>query len=257
MKVLAIIQARSASTRLPGKVLMKIKGKTILGHVVERAIKSKMIDEVIVATTINKEDLPIVKYCASNNIRVFCGSEDNVLDRFYQAAKLIKPENIVRITADCPMLDYKVIDAVVAEHLKGGYDYTANSIKETYPDGEDVEVFKYSALEKSWKEAKLLSELEHVTLYIKKHPKLFSLHDVTSKDNLSSKRWTVDNPEDFKFVKAVFKDLYPKNRFFGLDEILKLLRKKPQLEKINQHISRNEGLKKSLRQDKKIAKKEK
>lgn len=249
---LAIIQARMASTRLPGKVLIKIAGRAMIEHVALRVAKAKNVDELIVVTTINPSDLPIVKFCAENDIRVFCGSEENVLDRFYQVAKLIHPKNIVRITADCPMIDPNEIDRVIKVHLLGKYDYTANSISEKCADGEDVEVFKFSAFEKSWKQAKLASELEHVTLYIKKFPKIFKLKDAPGVLDLSGQRWTVDNEEDLDFVRAVFTRLYKKDGFFGIKTILKLLEKNPKLNEINGHIGRNEGLKKSLVFDKKV-----
>jgi spore coat polysaccharide biosynthesis protein SpsF (cytidylyltransferase family) len=246
MKVLAIIQARVGSTRLPSKVLMKLQNKTVLEHVVNRVKRSKYIDEVIVATTINKEDLEIVKICANQNIRVFCGSQNDVLDRFYQIAKILKPVNIVRITADCPLMDANVIDKIIKEHLKTKSDYTSNTLRETYPDGEDVEVFKFDSLEKAWNKAKLNSEREHVTPYIKK---FFKTLDVCYKQNLHAKRWTLDKKEDFEFIKIIYNNLYKKNKFFGIEDVLKFLEKNPEIEKINQHITRNEGYKKSILED--------
>lgn len=250
MKVLAIIQARSSSTRLPGKVLMKIEDKTMLEHVCDRVLASKLVDEVLVATTMNRSDLPIVKICAEKGIRIYAGSENDVLDRFYQAAKIIKPDNVLRITADCPIIDPANIDKVIAEHLKSGADYTGNTVgKETYPDGQDSEIFTFEALKKSWKEAVLASEREHVTQYMKKNDAVFNIIGVESKVDLSEHRWTVDDKEDLEFIRAINKELYPKNSLFDMEEVLKLLKTKPELSKINYHIERNLGLVKSLNED--------
>lgn len=246
---LAIIQARIGSTRLPGKVLLDLEGKTVLEHVVNRVCRSRLITEVFVATTILKEDMRIVKLCSDRDFRVFCGSEEDVLDRYYQAAKLIKPDNIVRITADCPMIDSVVIDKVVKKHIEENADYTTNTLTETYPDGEDVEVFTLGSLEKAWSETILKSEREHVTPYIRKNDEIFKLLNVYNNTDLSSKRWTLDNHDDYEFIKIVFSKLYQKNNFFGMIDVFELLETNPEIEKINSHITRNEGYKKSLNND--------
>ena len=252
MNILAIIQARISSTRLPKKVLLDLEGKTVLEHVVERVNRSKRISEVIVATTINSEDLEIVKLCSNKGIRVFCGSEDDVLDRFYQVAKLIKPKHIVRITADCPMIDPNVIDKTINLHLYQNSDYTCNTLNETFPDGLDVEIFTYEALEKAWKEAILTSEREHVTPYIRKHEEIFKISGLEKKQNLSKKRWTIDEYDDYKFLKVIFKNVYVKNSNFRMNDILKYLRKNPDVERMNNQIVRNEGYLKSVEEDRKI-----
>jgi spore coat polysaccharide biosynthesis protein SpsF (cytidylyltransferase family) len=249
LKFLAIIQARCGSTRLPDKILMDLEGKTVLERVVERVKLCESVSEVIVATTVNIEDLEVVKLCSGNKIRVFCGSSDDVMDRFYQLSKLFEPENVVRITADCPMIDPDVIEYIISCHLREDADYTSNTIVESYPDGEDVEVFKFFALKKAWNEAKLSSEREHVTPYIKKNPSLFKLQSIQYKTDLSSKRWTLDNQEDYEFISKIYKALYGINNFFGMDDILKFLADNPEFEKINCHISRNEGYQKSLKDD--------
>ncbi|OGS06609.1 MAG: hypothetical protein A2270_11890 [Elusimicrobia bacterium RIFOXYA12_FULL_51_18] len=248
---LCIIQARMGSTRLPGKVLMDLGGRTVLARVLERAAASRSLSEVAVATGIGPENLPIVKFCSAKGIRVFCGSEGDVLDRFYQFAKLVKPENIVRITADCPLMDPRVIDLVVKAHLRSGADYTTNTAPPTFPDGEDVEVFTFRALERAWNKAALMSEREHVTPYIRKHPGMFKIHSVKNTTDLSGKRWTLDNPEDFEFVSVVYR-AFKGRAIFGMAEILELLSKRSALEKINASIGRDEGYKKSLREDKRI-----
>lgn len=249
MKILGIIQARISSTRLLGKVLLDLEGITVLEHVIKRVKSAKLIDEVIIATTIKKEDLKIVKLCADVGIRVFCGSYQDVLDRYYQVARLLDPKHIVRITADCPLIDPKIIDKVIRLHLKEKAGYTSNTLEETFPDGEDVEIFTFEALNKAWQNAKLLSEREHVTPYIKKRPKIFGIRNLECDKNLSDKRWTLDNPEDYDFIKIIYKNLYGKNNLFGIIEILAFLNKNPNIERINQHIIRNEGYLKSLNKD--------
>lgn len=250
VKNLAIIQARIGSTRLPGKVMLKIYKKTILEHVINRVKKSRLIDLIVVATTLSVKDMKIVKLCSSKNILVYCGESDDVLDRFYQVAKIIKPKNIIRITSDCPLIDSKIIDNVISAHLKSKADYTANTFLERFPDGEDVEVFKYSALQKAWEKAKLESEREHVTPFLRKHPEIFKHKSVVSKDDYHNKRWTLDEKKDFVFIKNIYKFLYLKNNFFGMKEILNLLKLHPELENINSKIIRNEGYGKSFRKDK-------
>src|SRR3989338_5710420 len=153
MNIVAIIQARVASTRLPGKMLLKFEGKTVLEHVVQRVALSKLVNNIVVATTINHEDKEIKKICSRIGVKCYCGSQDDVLDRYYQAAKLSKAEHIVRITADCPLIDPKIIDQAIGLHLAEKADYTSNNIKERFPDGLDVEVFKFESLAKAWKKA--------------------------------------------------------------------------------------------------------
>jgi len=250
--ITAIIQARMGATRLPGKVLFDLERKTVLERIIERVQSSRSIKEVIVATTINSEDLKIVKLCADIGVRVFCGCENDVLDRYFQAARLLNTEHVVRITADCPMIDPVVIDEVICVYLENKVDYASNILNETYPDGEDVEVFTFAALEKAWNNAILCSEREHVTPFIKKNKDMFTHTSLEYKVNLSSKRWTLDNPEDYEFIKTIYKHLYHKNNRFGMNEILEFLDKNPEVEKINSHITRNEGYLKSLRQDRNI-----
>jgi spore coat polysaccharide biosynthesis protein SpsF len=251
-KVLAIIQARIGSTRLPCKVLLPLAGKSALEHVIMRVKRSEEISEVIVATSTKEDDIKIVEFCEELNVRTFRGSEEDVLDRFYQASKLLKPVHVVRITADCPMIDPKIISEIVLEHLKGGSDYTSNTIEPTYPDGEDVEVFKASALEKAWKSAKLSSEREHVTPYIKNNPHVFKLMNVVYKYDLSGKRWTLDEKKDYEFLKKVFDGLYPLSHFFGMEDVVAFLKKNPKVEYLNSTINRNEGYQKSLKNDRVI-----
>ena len=248
MKNICIIQARTSSTRLPNKVLLPLEHKTVLEHVVLRAKRAKLINEIIIATTKDKEDTKIVSLCEKNRYRIFRGSRDNVLDRYYQAIKLENCDNVIRITSDCPVIDPKIIDAVIKLHIIKKADYTGID-ESTVPDGEDVEVFTLNALKESWKNAKLASELEHVTLYIKNNPDKFKIIVWKNNQNLGNKRWTLDEKNDYEFLKIIYKNLYPKNKYFGIKEIVEFVKQNPEIEKINHHINRNEGLKKSLKED--------
>lgn len=248
--VVVIIQARMGSTRLPGKVLKDIVGKPLLSHVVERVLAIQRVDQVIVATTTKEQDNSIVTLCTQLGVSCFRGSEEDVLDRYYQAAKWIGADVIVRITADCPLIDPVVSEKVVDAYLRGGCDYASNSLKRTYPDGLDTEVFSFEALEKAWREAKLPSEREHVTPYIWKNGNLFRLRNVMQKVNLSHLRWCVDEFEDLEFVRKVYERLYKPGRIFLMNDILKLLEQEPSLMDINAHIKCNEGYQKSLQKDK-------
>lgn len=253
MKISAIIQARTGSQRLPGKVLMKLSGKPVLGHVVSRVKKAKTVQKVIVATTVLKEDLKIVELVCRWGVGVYCGSENDVLDRYYQAARLFELDHIVRITADCPMIDPDIIDQVVKFYFKNKADYASNALVPTFPDGLDIEVFSFKALEESWRKACWRSEREHVTNYItRRKRKSFKLASYEYKTDLGGKRWTLDNPEDWKFIKVIFKHLYYRNPYFGFKEVLHLLKQHPELESMNSHIIRNEGYLKSIREDERI-----
>lgn len=251
MKNLAVIQARMGSSRLPNKVLKDLCGKPALWHVIHRVKKSKLIDEIVIATTIEKQDLKIVKFCADNGIRVFIGSEADVLDRYYQAARLFKPDNVVRITSDCPLHDSDIIDSVIEKHIKENNDYTSNTIQPTFPDGLDCEVMKYSALEKAWENAAMTSEREHVTQYLIKND-IFKKGCLLNSVNKESERWTLDTDADYEFIRSVYSELYYKNPEFSSADIYGLLEEKPEIRKINQGIIRNEGLLKSLNEDKKF-----
>ena len=249
MKATVLIQARLGARRLPDKVLLKLQDKTVLEHVIGRAQDAKTIDRVIVATTDNKEDQAIVDLVAGKKIPVFCGSQNDVLDRFYQAAKQYNLQHIVRITADCPVIDPKIIDRVVRHYFKTKADYCANSLNETFPDGQDVEVFSMGALTSAWQNAKLESEREHVTPHIRKNPKRFKIASYDSPVNLGAKRWTLDEEKDYEFLQVLFKGLSKDNRSFGMKEVLAFLKKNPQIEAINHQITRNEGYARSVAAD--------
>jgi len=195
----AIIQARISSSRLPGKVLLEIDGTPILSKMIDRVKKAKYVEEIVIATSTDPSDDPIEAYAKANNIPLERGSLNDVLDRYYQAAKRRKAKTIIRLTGDCPLIDPEVIDLMVLSFRQNQCDYisnTAPSESSTYPDGMDVEIFSMNALERSWKEAKKPSEREHVTFYFWKNPHLFKTHQVILNRNLSNYRVTVDYQED-------------------------------------------------------------
>ena len=233
-----IIQARTGSSRLPKKVIKKIEGKTVLEHVILRTKIVENCDKVILATTDKKEDDILEKIGKECQISVFRGSENDVLDRFYQTAKLFKINHIVRITADCPLIDPKIVKEVIKFYFKNNFDYVGNAHPPTFPDGMDVEVFSFNALEKSWKEA--LSEEDRgecVTPYILKNIKIFKIGNFFSKKDLYDLRLTLDEKDDLILIKEIYKELYRKDPKFGLNEILKLFLKRPELLKINHKIT--------------------
>lgn len=236
-----------ASTRLPGKTLMEIEGKPILWHLIERLKHSKLIDKIIIATTYNPKDKAIVDFAKKYSLLVMRGSEDDVLDRFYQAARKIKADIIVRVTPDCPLLDPKVVDEVISEYLKGGYDYVTNTLIYTYPDGLDVEVFSFDALRKAHREAKSKAEREHITLYIR-NSGIFKIKNVANANpvSLHNFRWCVDEDRDLKFIKAVYKYLHSDGKIFYMKDVIDLLKVHPQIQRINSGIITNEGYYRSL-----------
>lgn len=249
MNYLVLIQARCGSTRLPNKVLADLAGKPDLQWVIERVKRSKLIDEVIIVTSIEKNNLPLIKLCVDLDTRIFVGSEDDVLDRFYQAAKLLEPKYVIRITADCPFFDWRYLDQAI-EEMDDDTDYLTE-FTETFPDGLDIEIFKFSALFEAWKNANLKSEREHVTQYIRKHPEMFKLQNFECPiKNIGGKRWTLDEDRDYELISNIYNHFVGNNKEdFVTEDVLDYLKDNPELEKINNSIERNEGLKKSLLND--------
>ena len=254
-KVTAIIQARMASTRLPGKVMKEVLGRPLLSYLIERVRCCKDIEDVILATTLNYEDDPIASFGSNQGVDVFRGSENNVLERYYKAATSFGARHIMRITADCPLIDPELLDILIEYYFVQKYDYVSNAVNPTLPDGLDAEIFTFKALDYAHKHAVLPSELEHVTPYIRNHPEVFKTGNWTHHDDLSQLRWTVDEPEDFEFVRQVIEILYPVNRSFRMNDVLDIIHQRPDLAQINAHITRNEGFLKSLEEDKKLLKK--
>ena len=250
INTLLITQARTGSTRLPGKILLKIQDSELLKIHLTRLAQCEQIDKTIVATTIAKEDDVIPPLCEQWGISTFRGSVDDVLDRFYQAAKDIKPQWVVRVTSDCPLIDPALVDAVIALAKVNDVDYCANILVENFPDGQDIEVFKFSALATAWEEAKLKSDREHVTPYIRnntnvKGGELFSAVNFPCASNFSDIRMTVDEPRDFELITKLINDLGTDKTWLTYTRYII----ENQLYKINSDIIRNEGLLKSLKND--------
>lgn len=249
---IAIIQARMSSTRLPGKILKEIQDKPMLELLVERLRHCKKLDKIVIATSNNEKDAATAALAKKINCPYFVGSEDDVLDRFYQAAKKFQADVIVRITGDCPLHDPKLIDKVVNFYLENQdkYDYVSNVDPPTFPDGLDLWVFPFETLERAWKEAKVASEREHVCPYIWKNPDKFRIGHYESGTDYSYLRWTVDDQTDFDFVKNIYDRLYQNGKIFGMREILNLLEKDSELHKAQEDKIRDEGYLKSIFEDK-------
>jgi spore coat polysaccharide biosynthesis protein SpsF len=236
-KVIAVIQARMGSLRLPGKSLMEIEGKPLLEHIIDRIRYSKTIDEIIIATTTEHEDKAIINLAKKLQLKVYAGKIIDVLDRFYQAINLYGGEVIVRITADDPFKDPKIIDYIVNYYLlHPELDYVSNTIDPTYPIGIDVEVFSFKALKKAWREAKTKIAREHVTPYIWSNSGLFKIANIKHHIDLTNLRWTIDTKEDLEMAREVYKKLYDKDKIFYMKDILRLLKKDTYISNLNSNI---------------------
>ena len=248
MKATAIIQARMTSTRLPGKVFAKVMGRPLLSYQIERLRFSKRINEIIIATTTNKEDDPIAELALKEELKVYRGSEDDVLGRYYQTAKKYNVKHIMRLTADCPLIDPDICDSIANAYFESGVDYIRTG--ETFAEGLDCEIIGFEILTKAWLEAKLKAEREHVTLYIRNHPESFKITVLENETDDRKYRITVDEEEDFLVVKTILENLYKgNNSYFAVKEIKSYLDVHPEVYRLNSHITRNEGLLKSLQGD--------
>ena len=240
MKIGAIIQARTSSSRLPRKVLKPLPFDSdvcVLQQVIRRVSNSKLIDEVIIATSINEEDQEIVDVAKKENKNFYCGSLDNVLERYYNAASQNDLDIVVRITSDCPCIDTNIIDKIIQNHIDLGADYTSNSLKESFPRGIDVEVINFDVLKRTYLEASQTYEKEHVTPFIyKSHPDEFNINIYVSDEDNSDIRITLDTPQDYSLLCCVYDNLYEKDNFFTLNDILDLFSKKPWIKSINEDI---------------------
>ncbi len=249
-KATVVIQARMGSSRLPDKVLMPLAGKSVLEHVIRRCQHAQFVDRVIVATTVEPKDMAVVNFVNGLEVAVFCGSVNDVLDRYYQTARRFESQHIIRITADCPMIDPDVIDRVVGKYFESNADYASNTLEETFPDGEDVEIFSLEALSMAWQDAKLSSEREHVTPYIRKND-IFEKINIRHDENWGHYRWTLDEFRDYQKLSFVFDALYQRDPFFHMNDIVQFLQDHPEVDGMNVSIGRNEGYQKSLANDKK------
>jgi spore coat polysaccharide biosynthesis protein SpsF len=235
MKIVAIVQARMGSSRLPRKVLKDLGGATVLDRVLNRLGRSRLIQESLVATTIEPADDAIVEHCERTGRKVFRGSEQDVLDRYYQAAKYVNADVVVRITSDCPVIDPEVTDATVHAFLDRHADYASNVLVRTYPRGLDTEVMTVQALERAWRESNKPHQREHVTPYIYENPSEFKLHGIENDTDCSRHRWTVDTPEDLELLRAIYERFGGRDDF-GWREVLKLVESDPSLAEINRNI---------------------
>jgi spore coat polysaccharide biosynthesis protein SpsF len=245
--VLAILQARVSSSRLAGKVLKPILDRPMLQHQIDRIRRAESLDALVVATSVDASDDPVAALCERAQVACFRGSLDDVLDRFHQAARPYSPRIVVRLTGDCPLIDPMIIDRVVDFFRSGDFDLARTA--DTFPDGLDVEVMRIEILEQAWKSATRPSDREHVTLFVNRQPERFRIGEYGSATDLSHLRLTVDEPQDFELVRAIYETLYPSNPAFTTDDVLGLLAARPTLVDLNRAVQRNAGLQRSLEAD--------
>ena len=244
MKIIAITQARTGSTRFPNKIMNKIGDETLLSIHINRIKKSKKINSIIIATTNKKNDNVIKQQADKLNVNCFRGDEDDVLDRFYQAAKIYNPDYVVRLTSDCPLIDSILIDEIIEATISSNVDYCSNTLIESYPDGQDIEVFTFSALKKAWKNSVLKSEREHVTPFMKKNFKSINIHSNNMEFN--KVRMTVDEPSDFEVICKLVDQLGLNNSW---ENYSNLYLNDPKINCFNKATIRNEGYLKSINND--------
>lgn len=247
--IVCIVQARMGSTRLPQKVAKPILGKPMLVHQIERVKQARRIDKIVIATTVKGEDDIVARMAQEAGAECFRGSESDVLDRYYQAAKKASADIVIRITGDCPLSDPRVIDETIDYFLKNKKDIDYTSKPTNYPEGLDMEIFPFGVLERAWNEATKPSEREHVTPYIYNHPEIFRVRQWQSgAEDFSTMHWSVDTGEDFEFVTKVFEGLYLQKPDFSKDDVIALLNKEPHLLKGKEGTG-YEGYAKSLKED--------
>lgn len=239
MNVVAIIQARMASSRLPGKGLKEIVGRPMLWHIINRVEKSKYINKIIVATTKDKKDDQIEEFAIKYNIGIYRGSENDIVDRFYNAAKNYNVDIIVRIWGDCPLIDPAIIDKTMKEFLSNQADYANNFYPPTFPFGMNVEVYTFKTLEKIWKDTNDRFYREYPFEYIYENQISLKTIFVKNDIDLSHIHWTVDYIEDFIVVTKIYKKLYKKNKVFHMADILNVIKKNSELRSINEGLKRN------------------
>ena len=238
MRTLIIVQARMGSSRLPGKVLKEVCGKTLLEHLIVRLRRVKQVDNIVIATTIKEQDSQIVDLCIKLNTSFYRGPEDDVLSRYYEAALNYEADLVVRVTSDCPLIDPCIIDSIVSFYINNQdrVDYVSNCLNRTYPKGMDVEVFSFSNLKEAYEEAKENYEREHVTPFIINRPSRYRLHNIEHSTNLSNYRLTIDTSEDFELVEKIFEELFFENPEFEMKDILTVLEVNSEWPSINSHV---------------------
>jgi spore coat polysaccharide biosynthesis protein SpsF len=239
--IVAVLQARMSSRRLPGKVAKPILNAPMLARQIERLQRCRRLDALIVATSVDHCDDTVKDIALASQVACHRGSLDDVLDRFYSAALPYAPDYVVRLTGDCPLADSEVIDRVIDFTCEGGFDYGSNTLRPTWPDGLDVEVISFPTLEIAWHEAASSLDREHVGPFITSSPARFRLGNLENDEDLSGLRWTVDEKRDLEFVRRVYEALYPINPAFTTTEILAFLKLNPEIVAINADIQRNQG----------------
>lgn len=231
--IVALLQARMSSTRLPGKVLAPVLGRPMIARHLERLARTRKIDRLLVVTSTDPADDALAELCGEVGVGCFRGSLHDVLDRFHSALAGAGAQHCVRLTADCPLADPGLIDALVDFHLEGNWEYSSNCERRTYPDGLDAEIVRVDVLERAWREARDRSDREHVTLYVRRQPDVFRIGAMVNDEDLGALRWTVDDPDDLEFVRRVYAELYPSHPAFGWRDVLALVRSHPEIAAIN------------------------
>ena len=241
MRIGVIVQARTTSTRLPKKILKDLpcgSGITVLEQVIRRLKKANKSDIIIIATTLDKQDDEIVKIAEKEKVPIYRGDRDDVLSRYYFAAKENNLDAVVRITSDCPVIDPDIVDDIIRKFISQKVDYATNTLEKTYPHGMDTEIFTFSSLKKTYSEAKKSYEREHVTPYIRLHPDIFSLLNIEASPKFYSPdiRVTLDTEEDYALLCTIYDYLYPENAYFTTEDIINLFKDKPWLKLINKKV---------------------
>jgi spore coat polysaccharide biosynthesis protein SpsF len=233
-----IVQARMGSSRLPGKVLKPIAGRPMLSYQIERLRRARRPTQIVIATTTVSADDAIAEFCRAEGVFCTRGSQDDVLSRYAEAARVVAAKNVVRVTSDCPLLDPALLDEAIDTFLSvpGGCDYLSNMLEPSWPYGMAVEVFSAKALEEAYAEARDPAEREHVTPFFYWHPQRYRIRSLTHTPNLSRHRWTVDTPEDFEFVSRVLEAIHPVQPEFDMSDVLALLEVHPDWTRINAHV---------------------
>jgi spore coat polysaccharide biosynthesis protein SpsF len=243
-KIIAVIQGRMGSTRLPGKVLADIEGKPLIWHIFNRLQKISLISEVVISTTNQSTDKPLIEFAKKENIAYFAGSEDDIIDRIYKTGEKFSCDILVKINADCPLIDIKLIENGINLFLssKNKPDLITNCVEETFPEGMQYSIFNFNVIKKIWLTLKESFWREYFYRFMIENKNNFSIINIKNEKDLSRLRWTVDYQEDLEFVKKIYSKLYSKNQFFGMNEILNLLDKNPEIRKINDKYSSKVGI---------------
>jgi len=243
-KIIAVIQGRMGSTRLPGKVLADIEGKPLIWHIFNRLQKISLISEVVISTTNQSTDKPLIEFAKKENIAYFAGSEDDIIDRIYKTGEKFSCDILVKINADCPLIDIELIENGINLFLssKNKPDLITNCVEETFPEGMQYSIFNFNVIKKIWLTLKESFWREYFYRFMIENKNNFSIINIKNEKDLSKLRWTVDYQEDLEFVKKIYSKLYSKNQFFGMNEILNLLDKNPEIRKINDKYSSKVGI---------------